>query len=598
MRDDETGFALLMVLVIMALLTALVVTSITLATNNIRPSRRAQDSQAAIAAAQTAIDDYTSGLNHCDSLWTGRSLPPRPSECADRYQPANVAHNGGSWAPVPGGDGSTVAEYRYQVLLTPLTNANLIRIRADGRVNGVERSVVVDFVKAGFLQFIYYTDKESSDPDGLRRRSAPRTVSLDAAGSLARFGRDDVREIAYAGITTDEANKCAPYWYAAPGVAGRATRGYAVEYGTVTFADLSTRGWGFNLGCEIQFTGGDVIDGPLYSNDALLLNTRNGADPWFKGPVHTGWQLPFAPAPRADRPWRENGAGSKPDVRGYEPEFALRNLSLPPSNADIRKETVGAGRAGCLYLGATSITFLDNGRLEVTSPGTTAPSHGYCGSGTMSGPQVIDGPTNGVIYVDPLPATFTCPAKTLGKYPQDGDISNFDCRAGDAYVEGRVNGKFTVATKDRILVTEDLEYAGGTARDSDDVLGLAASEGNVEIYHPVGCVSGAPTATSTCLNEAYKNLSTELDEITVHAAILSVNHSFTVQNYDKGAKLGNLSVVGGIYQRYRGAVGTGGSINSGYLKNYAYDKRLISLPPPYFLKPDEDPWLVTGFSEN
>ena len=62
---SDDGFALVMVLVIMALLTAFVITSIAYATHNIGPARRAQDAQAAIAAAQSAIDDYTSRLNNC-----------------------------------------------------------------------------------------------------------------------------------------------------------------------------------------------------------------------------------------------------------------------------------------------------------------------------------------------------------------------------------------------------------------------------------------------------------------------------------------------------------------------------------------------------
>ena len=87
---------------------------------------------------------------------------------------------------------------------------------------------------------------------------------------------------------------------------------------------------------------------------------------------------------------------------------------------------------------------------------------------------------------------------------------------------------------------------------------------------------------------------TTLNNITVSAAILSVKHSFTVQNFDQGAKLGNLTVFGGIYQYFRGPVGTGGGTGTGYGKDYNYDTRLKSLPPPSFLDPEAAPWKATA----
>ena len=42
----------------------------------------------------------------------------------------------------------------------------------------------------------------------------------------------------------------------------------------------------------------------------------------------------------------------------------------------------------------------------------------------------------------------------------------------------------------------------------------------------------------------------------IEAAMLAINHSFIVDNYNCGAKLGTLTVKGAIAQKYRGAVGT------------------------------------------
>jgi hypothetical protein len=70
---------------------------------------------------------------------------------------------------------------------------------------------------------------------------------------------------------------------------------------------------------------------------------------------------------------------------------------------------------------------------------------------------------------------------------------------------------------------------------------------------------------------------------TIEAAILSVQHTFIVQNYDLGARMGTLTVTGAIAQKFRGPVALGSS--SGYAKSYAYDSRLKYMAPPKFLSP-------------
>jgi hypothetical protein len=66
----------------------------------------------------------------------------------------------------------------------------------------------------------------------------------------------------------------------------------------------------------------------------------------------------------------------------------------------------------------------------------------------------------------------------------------------------------------------------------------------------------------------------------VFASIQTLQHSFWVQSYNRGADLGKLSVRGSIAQKWRGAVGTAGG--TGYQKDYSYDARLKFSSPPYF----------------
>ncbi len=83
-----------------------------------------------------------------------------------------------------------------------------------------------------------------------------------------------------------------------------------------------------------------------------------------------------------------------------------------------------------------------------------------------------------------------------------------------------------------------------------------------------------------------------LENPVIDAAILSTNHSWIVDNYKCGAKLGTLTVWGSIAQFWRGPVGTSGG--SGYIKNYNYDSRLAAEEPPDFLAPTTaSAWKVT-----
>jgi hypothetical protein len=68
----------------------------------------------------------------------------------------------------------------------------------------------------------------------------------------------------------------------------------------------------------------------------------------------------------------------------------------------------------------------------------------------------------------------------------------------------------------------------------------------------------------------------------IYASIQTLQHSFWVESYDQGTKLGTLHVRGSIAQRWRGIVGTGGASGTGYLKDYSYDSRLTFASPPYF----------------
>jgi hypothetical protein len=190
-------------------------------------------------------------------------------------------------------------------------------------------------------------------------------------------------------------------------------------------------------------------------------------------------------------------------------------------------------------------------------------------------------PANGVIYVQNVPS---------GSDPNRSACSGSTC-IGDVNVSGVLNGQLTIAAQDDINITGNLtynQYPGG-----DDVLGLVA-DNDVAVVH----ASGADVT----------------NDLTIDAAIMSLNHSFYVQNWASGSNAAcsvanpcavpgvhSLIINGVVTQEFRGPVGTfnssTGVMQSGYNKAYSYDTRLKYLSPPYFLSPTQSAWMRLSYAE-
>jgi hypothetical protein len=199
-------------------------------------------------------------------------------------------------------------------------------------------------------------------------------------------------------------------------------------------------------------------------------------------------------------------------------------------------------------------------------------------------------PSNGVIYVDSDPTQGSC---SPTQYPTAADYTE-DNGCGNAYVSGTYSTSLTIAAANDVIVAPTT--ASGTLDwttldesligTNNAVAGLIANN-FVRVGHKV--VRGSPCTNSS---SAMNNKGMEID-----AAILSLQHSFIVDNYDCGAYLGNLTVTGAIAQRYRGPVGTSGSSQTGFTKNYVYDDRLRYRSPPFFLNPVDAAWGIVRSNE-
>lgn len=133
---------------------------------------------------------------------------------------------------------------------------------------------------------------------------------------------------------------------------------------------------------------------------------------------------------------------------------------------------------------------------------------------------------------------------------------------GNLIISGTLNGRMTVGTNRDVVVPSSLVYADDPRvnPNSDDVLGIISER-------------------NALIDDVAPN------DVEIDGVIMALNTSFMRENYAVGPPKGTLTVYGGIIQDQRGPVGTfngaTGQKLSGYSKDYSYDPRLLSSPPPY-----------------
>lgn len=567
-HSDEHGVALVIVIGIGMVMLALVATALTVAVSGLKRTDTDQDYNGALDAAYAGVEEYQARLAMDNSYYTygnknapfsaltGSTNLTLPTGTA--VNPAFGIDASGTWATVPGS--TPVASFRYEVDNSQYSKNGSIRIRSTGRVGNVTRSIVADLKQSGFIDYLYFTDYEVQDPE-----------------------------------ITDKAYCAKHIWE------GRST------------------------GCvSIRFGKDDVIDGPVHSNDTLTIcgtrfkskvTTSNSGTPTYIKPSDCGSSV--------------NATFDVPGSPVYQPQ-----ITMPPTNVEMKKETRNdlSGEVpipGCLYTGPTVITFTSDGKMNVKSPWTKktqiaaiaanssapaacgTPGTGAKGLGSLEGATIDVLPAN-VIYVqnvptlagDPnLPASstampnsdFKCVNSGAGwtfggtQFPAAGEtyssgVSPYGCRSGDVFVKGAFKGAMTIAAENYVYVTGDLKYTDT----SKDILGLVGN-GAVWVWNPMQNDTnwyGQVTGQSPLLTDSSR---------TIHAAILSVAHTFQVQNYNIGGdSRGTLYVRGSIAQAFRGPVGLNGG--SGYVKAYQYDTRFAYMAPPKFLSPVSSAYGVSQYA--
>jgi hypothetical protein len=518
--SSERGVAMLVVL--MALIAGSLVSAVALsaAGADLPFARESQDRKQAYAAAEAGLEYYLFQLSQDNDFWTRCTDVPRPNETES--SPVNTAWDGKGTDPrafrkVPG----TTSEYAIELLPAKGSaqcqpgaadatfldrSTGTFRIRSTGRVNGVTRSLVTTMRRNSFLDYIYFTDLETSDPS---------TYATAAARQSA-------------------ADNC---------VQPRAGRPAGCE--------------------EIQFSSTDAIRGPLHTNDDILTcgGTTLGRDPG-----NEEWQRPEGSQPdkieiSGPAGWdNAPGCSGKPNMKGTLVN-PVNTLTMPASNASLESVALPQYR----YTGKTTIR-LTGTTMDVTTAGVTTNS--------------VPLPPNGVIYIGNGACTGTV-TPLFANYGESVGCANL-------YLSGTYARSLTIASANDIIIAPPANSNNGDVRmtsGSDAVLGLIANN-FVRVQHRVEDQHSA----TNC-----KNSTPVMQNVRIEAAILSLAHSFIVDNYACGNRMGTLTVKGAIAQRFRGPVGT--TAPTGYTKNYMYDDRLKYRSPPFFLDPVSAAWKVARANE-
>lgn len=314
-RRDQRGFTMAPVVIAGTLISLMVASSLAAVNGDLNLTRNDLDQKQAYEAAKAGINDYSSHLNSDTNYWTLCDGVPTP----------NAVNQMGSTAkrrPVPGTTGAT-----YAIELLPANGASscdvsnasgtmiessgvatgTFRIRSTGYAGDSKQSIVASFKQASFLDYVYFTQYETSDPVTY---GDPATIAT-ATDECTRWIRD-----------------------------GRVTSTWWRDYCRV-----------------IQFADADRINGPLHTNDELVTC---GSPTFGRSPADA---IEVSAPPRGWNPSGGWGCGGTPNFVG---EFKTNQpvLTPPPTNSELESVAQPAYRLSgrvTLRLDGNNVTITDSG---------------------------------------------------------------------------------------------------------------------------------------------------------------------------------------------------------------------------------------------
>jgi hypothetical protein len=540
-RAGEAGFTLVVVLGALLVSALFSVAAFAAVTNDMRESGKDIGRKGALAAAEAGVNDYLFHLNKDNGYWAKCTNVAAPNAVNDAWN--GVLPDPRTWRSVPGSNAAYTIELLPVAPFTQCTpgdnvaasmidrSSRSLRVRVTGRVptaKGMDyRSLIGAVKRDGFLDFLYFTDYETSDAVW---------YAVATSGRPTGGPQGDVVSWAAANCNTT-------YYYN-----GRGSLKWNGKY-----TDTNTTAP--QISCsQIQFADNDVVAGPLHTNDDLYTCNNPTFGRTSQDRIESG-----------DGYRTACGASEAPNFKGTFLQ-KQKAIGMPATNAQLAT----IAQTGYLLEGTQKVTLGASG-ITVQDVQT----------GII---KTLAYPSNGVLYVKNDPDGACPPYQPLN--PDGG--TNF---CGNVRLTGTYGGDLTIATENDIIIDGDVKRSG------DSLLGLIANQ-FVRVANPSTPADHDPPPSGQTQSNWCDNVAATANR-TIEAAILSLQHSFTVDNYYCGHPIGTLTVKGVIAQKFRGPVGTGGSsgASTGYIKNYQYDDRLAYRSPPNFLDPVQSAWRVSRYTE-
>jgi hypothetical protein len=388
----EHGFTMAAVMLVLLATSILAGATFAAVGTDIPFARESQDRKQAYAAAEAGIEYYLYQLTRDNDYWTNCDEVP----AADDGEPAPInLQEPGETRKWRGLDGT---EAQFSIELLPANDApacdddaaettmlqegsGAFRIRSTGISRGVRRSIVTTLRRTSFLDYLYFTDYEASDPNSFATTSQQNTA-----------------------------------------------RQYCVQYR----AARNQIEW-CRENVNITFPTWDAIRGPLHTNDDLLTC----GDPEFGREDKEDVIEVHGPAPGGYT--ASDDCSGSPTFHGPVRQPA-EHLPVPTSNAGLK----AAADEDYVFQGKTKIVFDGSSTMQVTSypnnnPTTTTmplPDNGVIyvekdGTCSLAAPRQIDYTVNNDYGCAILMVQGTYPkSMTLGS--EDDILVDGDLEATDA----------------------------------------------------------------------------------------------------------------------------------------------------------------------
>jgi len=507
----EEGFTMIMTVIGVSVIALLVLVAVTAVNGDAHLTGRDLSRKQAYEAAKAGIDEYAYHLHSNTAYWSECTEPDlvegTPSALNQQGSTANrravPGTTGAAYAieliPATGHeecDPTDIATATASMLepLDPMKGT--FRIRSTGFAGQTEASITATFKPSSFLDYVYFTQLETSDPFTYGEETLIKAAEVQCAKTI-RDGR------------------------------------YSAEI-------IQNRGY-----CDvISFVHGDNIKGPMHTNDAFVICNdptlgRNASDPVEVSSPPTGWYSTRDSSLHAG----SNCSGS-PNFQG---SFRTKSPILIPPETNSELGTIAEP------------TFRFSGEVKICLEGATM-TVGTGSSCTASVQYSGPFPANGVVYVangtcsgaySPFFVSYSEVPSTCGNVNVEGKYSKPLTIAAGNDIVIRSNLEKTSEEGMLGLIANNFirVYHPVTLVHPKTCSGWKFENGHwvedcTEVLTKYECTGNATGV---------------LNPLKIEAALLAIKHSFIVDNYNCGSSLGTLTVKGAIAQKYRGAVGTTGN---------------------------------------